>query len=441
MYTDTKEKDYNWGLNLSRSFDFLQDKTLAKIGYSGFYKKRDLSSATVEIYNDSHDLLEVAPFEYSLRPEVLGTGPGQVFYNVPAEFGSQFSGKSNSHSLYAMLDQRLFKKLRLVYGVRYETYKLTNIQYKTKDGDVNNDDNKNFLPSANLTYSLTENINFRASYATTIVRPDFRETSVFNTYVPDLDARVRGANLKSTKINNADVRFEWYPAPGEIISVSGFYKKFDKPIELVFVQDMAVDQYAFQNQKSAVNYGLEMEIRKSLSFIADQPWLRSFSVFGNGSIIRSKVNALQYGGVDDKEVTEVQSKRALFGQSPWIVNVGLSYAKDQYGVNVVYNKSGYRTNTIYDNLQFVEFEMGRDLMDLQFFARLFKHKGELKLNIANLLNAKTTFYKNWGGFTGGGTDGFTRVPGTRDSYNKDEGDFITYQSKTGTNVSMAFTYD
>lgn len=97
-------------------------------------------------------------------------------------------------------------------------------------------------------------------------------------------------------------------------------------------------------------------------------------------------------------------------------------------------------NTINDNPQSVEFEMGRDLVDLQVFTRLFKQKGELKLNIANLLNSKTTFYKNWEGYTGGGEGGFTAIPGKSERYNKDEGDFITYQAKNGTNVSMAFTY-
>ncbi|MBB6502549.1 TonB-dependent receptor [Pedobacter cryoconitis] len=440
LYTDTKEKDYNWGVNLSRSFDFLQAKNLIKIGYSGFYKKRDLANTTVQIYNDSHDNIEVGPYEYSLRPELLGTGAGQVFYNVPAESGSQFSGKSTSQSAYAMLDQQILKKIRLVYGVRFESYKLTNLQYQTKDDEVNRDDNNNFLPSANITYSLTEQMNFRASYATTIVRPDFRETSVFNPYDPNLDARIQGANLKSTKINNADIRYEWYPSPGEIISLSGFYKHFDKPIELVFIQDMAVDQYAFQNQKSAVNYGLEMEIRKTMSFIADKAWLRNLSIFGNGTIIRSNVVALSYEGADGKTVKELKSKRALFGQSPWIANIGLSYTQDQYGINVVYNKSGYRTNTISDNPQLVEYEMGRDLVDLQLFTRLFKQKAELKLNIANLLNAKTTFYKNWEGYVGGGKDEFVRVPGKTDGYKKEEGDFITYQLKSGTNVSMSFTY-
>ncbi|CAM4018896.1 Outer membrane receptor proteins, mostly Fe transport [Pedobacter westerhofensis] len=440
LYTDTREKDYNWGINLSRSFDFLYDNTLIKIGYSGFNKKRNLSNSTIEIFNNSHDNLIVGPYDYSLSPELLGTGPGQVFYNVPASSGEQFSGKASSNSGYAMLDQKFFKKLRLVYGIRYENYKLSNTQFKSRDQDVNKDDNKNYLPSANLTYSFTESLNFRASYAKTVVRPDFRETSIFGLYDPILDARIEGSNVKSTIINNSDIRFEWYPTPGEIISLSGFYKKFDKPIELVFLQDAAVDRYGFQNQKSAENYGLEMEFRKSLRFIADRAWLRNLSLFGNGTLIRSKVRALEYTGAEGKDIRELSVKRALFGQSPWIVNAGIAYTKHQYGLNVVYNRSGYRTNTInYDPAQ-VEYEMGRDLVDLQIFTRLFKQKGEFKLNVSNLLNAQTFFYKNWDGYDGQADKGFTKKEGKSDGYKKEEGDFITYKVKTGTNVSAAFTY-
>ncbi|RAJ36974.1 TonB-dependent receptor [Pedobacter cryoconitis] len=441
LYTDTREKDYNWGINLSKSFELLGDNTLAKIGYSGFYKKRDLSNYTIEIYNAINPILFVAPYEYSLAPDKVGSGADQAFYSVPDDMGGQFTGKANSQSAYAMLDQRFFKKLRLVYGVRFDAYKLSNTQLKTKDGETNTDDNKKFLPSVNVTYSISDNINVRGSYATTVVRPDFRETSVFNLYDPILDARIRGSNVKSTKINNTDLRLEWYPSAGEIVSLSGFYKKFDKPIELVFIQDMAVDQYAFQNQKSAVNYGLEMEVRKSMGFIADRQWLRNLSVFGNGTLIKSDVVALSYEGVNNEVVKEVKSKRALYGQSPWIVNVGLSYTQLNYGANVVYNRSGYRTNTIHFSPLEIEYEMGRNLVDFQVFTRVFKQKGELKLNISNLLNAQTSFYKNINGYDGGGGDTpFVLKPGQTDQYKESDGDKITYQVRSGTNVSMAFTY-
>jgi len=441
VYMDTKEKDYNWGLNFSRVFNFLQDKTLVKIGYSGFNKKRDLSNTTAEIFNTSNSVVVVGPYEYSLKPDLIGTGLGQVFYYFSGMAGSQFSGKATSASTYIMLDHHFLKKIRLVYGLRFESYKLANEQNSTRNFDVNKDDKKSYLPSINFTYSLTENMNIRSSYATTVVRPDFRETSYFSLYDPVLNARIEGANVKSTKINNTDVRYEWYPSPGEIVSLSGFYKKFDKPIELVFLQDGAVDRYGFQNQKSAVNYGIEMEFRKSLNFISDKTWLNDISIFGNGTIIRSNVVSLSYEGADKQDIVESKFERPLFGQSPWIVNTGISYTKDQYGLNLVYNKSGYRTNTINNDPNAVEYEMGRDLIDVQLFTRLFKQRGELKINIANVLNSQTFFYQNTGGYTGGGSgEPFIKVEGNSSKYNKDEGDYVTYKVNTGTNVSIAFTY-
>jgi outer membrane receptor protein involved in Fe transport len=443
LYMETKEKDYNWGTNLSKTFDFLNDKTLVKLGYSGFNKNRNLSNTTAEIYNLSNGKVEVGPYEYSLRPELLGTGPGQIFYFIPGNSGSKFSGKATSSAVYAMLDQRFLQKIRLVYGIRIESFRLANTNYFDPDSvnNINRDNRKNYLPSANATYSLTEKMNIRASYATTVVRPDFRETSIFSLYDPVLDARIEGSGVVSTTIRNTDLRYEWYPAAGEIISVSGFYKKFDQPIELVFLQDGAVDRYAFQNQRSATNYGLEMEIRKSLGFIAHESWLKNLTIFGNGTLIRSKVVSLVYTGPNREIVNEFDFKRPLFGQSPWIVNAGIAYTKDQYGVNLVYNKSGRRTNTIRDTPDQVEYEMGRDLVDLQLFTRLFKQKAELKLNISNLLNTKTFFYKNWEGYTKGASDtDFIAKPGTSDKYNKDEGDYISYKVNYGTNISMAFTY-
>jgi len=439
MYTDTREKDYNWGLSLSKGFDFLRDKTLLKVGYNGFYKKRDLKNITAEIYNNSFGSVFIGPYESSLSPELLGIGPDQAFYNVPASSGDQFKGQARSFSAFAMLDQRFFKKLRLVYGLRYESYKLQNTQFKSKDADINRDDNTDYLPSANVTYSLNETMNFRASVSKTVVRPDFRETSIFAMYDPILDVIIQGANLKSTKIDNADLRYEWYPAPGEIVSLSGFFKKFYKPIELVFIADEKVDRYAFQNQKSAVNYGAEIELRKSLGFISDRAWLRGLSLFGNGTLIRSKVKALVYSGTNRETITEVDKERALFGQSPWIVNAGIAYDRTAYGLNLVYNRSGYRTSTINDSPALIEYELGRDQVDLQIFTRLFKQKGELKLNVANLMNAKTTFYRNADGYTGGGGV-FAVQEGKSDQYKKSEGDFITYQLRPGINFSMAFTY-
>src|SRR5690606_38994589 len=85
------------------------------------------------------------------------------------------------------------------------------------------------LPSANLSYSLSSQMNLRAAYSKTAIRPDFRETSYFGFDDYDLDANISGRQLVSTLIDNFDLRYEWYPAAGEMISISGFYKKMKDP--------------------------------------------------------------------------------------------------------------------------------------------------------------------------------------------------------------------
>jgi len=73
-------------------------------------------------------------------------------------------------------------------------------------------------------YALTPKMNLRAAYFKTLARPDFRELSFFTYFDYDFSTNVTGNNLKRAIIQNFDLRYEYYPSPGEIISVSGFHK-------------------------------------------------------------------------------------------------------------------------------------------------------------------------------------------------------------------------
>jgi outer membrane receptor protein involved in Fe transport len=450
IFTDTKETDYNYALNLSQPFNFLGDKSLVKAGYNGIKKRRSLSATTLNIRTEdrAYDNFN-RPYEVILAPENVGTGKGQAYYLADANNGTQFDGKSTFNAGYLMMDQRFLQKIRIVYGIRAEKYDLANTQPLISDQNtsvrkVTGEKNTNYLPSVNLTYSITPKMNLRASFAKTIIRPDFRETSYFGFYDVDLDALIVGGDLTSTKIKNTDLRYEWYPSAGEIFSVSGFYKSFDKPIELVVDQDATgkTSQYRYQNQKDAVNYGLEMEFRKSLGFMGDKQWLRNLSLFGNGSIIKSKVHTLAYQG--DGTIQEKNETRALFGQSPYIVNAGMSYTSPNYGLTVSYNRAGRRTYTIASNPSLTEYENGRDQMDLQLFGRFLKQKIELKLNVGNLLNSSSIYYVNGNGYTTNGEPGsskeFKYMPfiGT-DKYEKDFDD-VRYRIKYGINSNLSISY-
>lgn len=454
MWTNVKETDYNWKVGLSRDFELgAYIKNTAKVGYAGWQKHRTLGLTRMIPYTLRSSPAFEQPYEVILDQANIGAEQGKAYYWAEGLNGPTFDGKMESHAVYAMLDQRFFQKLRLVYGVRAENYNLSNRQeeyIKRRFGEIpdafnefstTGEKNWRFLPSANLTYSLTQQMNLRAAYSRTAIRPDFRETAYFGFYDYELDANISGMQLTSTIIDNIDLRYEWYPSSGEIISLSGFYKKLDKPIELVYVQS---GQYRFQNQHSAKNYGVEMEIRKSLDFVADKQWLKNLTIFGNGTLIKSEV-AIQTVALpgEDTETKRLPAQdRPLYGQAPWIVNAGITYQDEIFGLTASYNKSGHRSFTINNNMNALEYEKGRNLLDVQVSARLFRKRAELKLNAGNLLDEYILFYANVKGYEQTGEQvnfGYKLVNGTT-AYEKDKGDEVTYRSKTGRTANLSFTY-
>lgn len=464
LSTRLNETDYNWTASLSQPFDFLKDKSVVKIGYAGWHKKRALNSAQVQIIRQDQSVKLTGRYEDIMAPDRIGATADSAFYFADAgRNGTQYTGTSKYHSAYVMLDQRFFQKLRLVYGVRAENFNLANQQqqflrapnydgFEKVNPFITGEKNWRFLPSVNATYSLTEQMNFRAAYSTTVVRPDFRETSYFELYDPYLESYISGWNVISTKIKNYDLRYEWYPGPGEIISVSAFYKDFDNPLELV-AQNVSsstgkIRYLRFQNQKKATNKGFEMEFRKSLGFIADKQWLHDLSIFGNGTWMRSEVTAVNYrvvaenGGTSYSLIEEILPgvKRPLYGQSPWLINAGVSYSSKIVGANISYNRSGYRSYVVTASPNDIEYENGRNVVDLQLSARLMKQKAEIRLNIGNLLDESTIYYTNPTAYTLNPQNGYDIAGNNTDAYEPENGDKISYRIKNGRTVSITFSY-
>jgi hypothetical protein len=207
------------------------------------------------------------------------------------------------------------------------------------------------------------------------------------------------------------------------------------PIELVYAQ---AGQYRFQNQYAAKNYGVEMEIRKSLGFIADKPWLQNLTLFGNGTWIKSMVEAQTQPlpGENFEQERMPSLNRPLYGQAPWIINGGIAYQDAVFGLTASYNRSGERSNTIDIQPELVEYENGRNLLDVQLSTRIWKQKAEIKLNAGNLLDEYILFYRNIDGY-----EGQDLKEGHTTAYEPEKGDRVTYRAKTGRNISLSFTYN
>lgn len=194
--------------------------------------------------------------------------------------------------------------------------------------------NLDILPSVNVTYDINDRHLLRFAYGMSLNRPEFREVSPAVYYDFDLFNEIGGnENLESCKIQNVDLRYEFYPASNEVISAGLFFKYFDKPIEWTYTDMGGSLRYNYQNAISASCFGAEIELRKTLDFIG----MKGFTLLLNASVIASNVT------FDDSGIIK-QENRPMQGQSPYIINAALFYNNKKYGweASLQYNRVGKR---------------------------------------------------------------------------------------------------
>lgn len=282
------------------------------------------------------------------------------------------------------------------------------------------------FPSLNSTYKFNEKHQVRLSYGRTVNRPEFREVSSSVYYDFDLASSVQGnTELRNCYIDNIDMRYEFYPSRGEMVSLAAFYKHFDSPIEWTYTVAGGTDLiYSYKNARSADNYGLELDIRKELSFVG----LRGFSWSFNGALIKSRVKF---------DAGAKEKNRPMQGQSPYLINTGIFYKNEQLKLNasLLYNRIGKRiigvgrsegTTGSDENARIPDsYEMPRNTIDLSVSKNFGRH-WEVRMNIRDLL-AEKVCYKQ-----------FADV--VYDNGTKREVEQVTRSYKPGRNVAVYATY-
>lgn len=275
-------------------------------------------------------------------------------------------------------------KVRFIGGARIESSIQELASFDVQDRAVNPIvDVTDVLPSINLVVSPTESMNIRASATQTLARPSLREFAPFSFYNFQIQAVTTGnPNLTRALVQNYDLRWELFPNPGEVISVSAFYKTFQNAIEETILPSTSELIFSFQNANGlAQNYGVELELRKQLGFVAD--FLKPFTLSLNAAVIASSISVNQGGVVDE---------RAMWGQSPYTINVGLFYTNFSSGstINLGYNTYGARIIKVGQRgaYQFDDphvYEMPRHVLDLSFTQALSTAL-ELKFAVRDILN-------------------------------------------------------
>jgi TonB-dependent receptor len=282
-----------------------------------------------------------------------------------------------------------FGKTNVSGGVRIEQ----NIQTMNSRDDfgpiVVNNPILSILPSLNAGYNITKKSIVRAGYGRTVNRPEFRELAPFLFYDYKLESsRVGNPDLKTATIDNFDLRYEFYPRPGETYSIGGFYKRFKNPIEDRLILTTEQSSLTYVNADYAYNYGVEVEIKQSLKDIFASSFLNKLTLNLNASYIFSEV---------DLGVTAVAQDRvrSLQGQAPYIVNAAVYYNNNKSGINasLVYNVFGRNIFAVGDVSFPTIYELERHSLDFTI-GKSFKSGVNAKFGIQNILNFPYRFYQD-----------------------------------------------
>lgn len=416
FYSFLNEYNYSAGGDVVKNFNWLNNKQSVKAGYLFMVKDRLFDSKPFSIYlpQDNKTLLSL-PADQIFAPENFGTEPDQFHFDLNTDINFRYMANTILNAGFIQFDNNFTDWLRVVWGVRYEHFDQLVGSTKASDPRYSYSKVGDFLPAVNATAKLNQQTNLRLAFSQTLVRPEFRELTNVAFYDFEVGATIIGnPSLRRTKISNADLRYEWYPRAGEMITVGVFYKYFQNPIEVAFNQSGAGSSstFNFLNAESATTYGAELEFRKKLDM---WPSFKRFTVQGNVSYMYNRV-----------KFEEQILNRPMQGQSPYLLNAGLQYDVEELGLytTALFNVVGRRILYVGNEQLPPIWEAPRPLLDLQIAKKLMDGNGEIKLNISDIFNRPANFYHD--------LDDTKSYTSTTDA--------LALRRIYGTNVSISFAY-
>lgn len=181
----------------------------------------------------------------------------------------------------------------------------------------------NIYPSVNVKFSPNEDSNLRLAASKTITLPEFKEIAPFE-YVSQTGLITRGnPNLEASNNYNLDLKYEIFPSSGELISLTGFYKKIIDPINKARERGSAPVFSYFNAGKEANIYGLELETRIDIIENDNEAGL-DLGFTGNVTRMWHKQDLKQVFGTEGNFIRTFayngKDEIGLQGASDWIFN-------------------------------------------------------------------------------------------------------------------------
>ena len=254
---------------------------------------------------------------------------GVLEYNILQP--DRYKGKLVSMAGFANVNLGV-AKWNFNVGFRYQaddidvTYDVGNIPGRI--GATNKTYN-NIYPSINAKYSLTDQHALRFAASKTITLPEFKEIAPFEYVSPTGQVTRGNPDLEASNNYNVDLKWEYFPSNGQLVSLATFYKLINDPINQVQDRGSAGIFSYFNSGDKANVFGLELETKidlikpedndapeLKLHFNATRMWhsqdLKELKD-AEGNFIRT----FRYKGL---------TKTDLQGASDWIMNTSINFS-------------------------------------------------------------------------------------------------------------------
>ncbi len=291
------EDEWNGDLKLKYVLnDAKENKDFVRLGGSLRKKTRDFNSTNYYYNIDNIDINvnDIFSTDNYLNYNNIANGIISIEKNAPKR-NKYFAG-SDIYAVFVDAEYYPVDKLLVAAGVRYEHSEQW-VRYwddkgQEKLAELNSDD---FFPAVNLRYSLNDKQNLRLSFSRTITRPSFIEMAPFEYKESYGGASVRGGNenIENGYNYNFDLRYEIFPASGDMFSLSAYYKHLKTPIERIQKYSGSAMQ-SFDNVDKGTVAGAELEVRKYL--------IKDVRVDFNASYIYTHISLPEDGSTQIKNV-------------------------------------------------------------------------------------------------------------------------------------------
>lgn len=312
---------------------------------------------------------------YQRYPTLFVYGDKGITETLFRTYTEDYTATEDVQAYYAMTEQN-FGKLMVLAGVRYER---TDITYETYEIRTNNSgyfqeldsvrDSRTvdfLLPNIQLRYQLRDDLNIRAAYTHSYVRPNFRDILPYRTTEGE-EVKEGNPNLNYPLAKNVDFLVEKYWGGRNMLSGGVFYKRIDEFVfnYKVFAQDTSqgssnIDRVEYETPRNGISAdvaGLELQLMTFFDFLPGK--LKNIGVQTNYTYSYSEAkiqkrypgneheNGIFVGGDSELEFVDDQVEIIdLPGQSPHVLNVALFYDSPKWYFKISANYSDVFLSTL-----------------------------------------------------------------------------------------------